>query len=115
MGYKVVYRFKDLQDLNHVYEVGDEYPRLGANPSQARIEEIASNKNKIGRPLIKARSNSATPVELPKSAHKDLTKTAINRMSTADLQELAKTQGIGGAELLSGAELKKLLIEKFGL
>lgn len=43
------------------------------------------------------------------------TKTDINRMSTADLQALAKEQGIGGAELLSGAELKKLLIEKFNL
>lgn len=112
MGYKVIYRFKDMQDLNHLYEVGDEYPRLGASPSQARVEELASSKNRIGRPLIKARSNSATPVELP---HKDLTKTTINRMSTADLQALAKTQDIGSAELLSGAELKKLLIEKFGL
>nr|DAQ81438.1 MAG TPA: Rho termination factor, N-terminal domain [Caudoviricetes sp.] len=43
------------------------------------------------------------------------TKTDINRMSTADLQALAKGQGIGGAELLSGAELKKLLIERFNL
>lgn len=43
------------------------------------------------------------------------TKTDINRMSTADLQTLAKEQGIGGAELLSGAELKKLLIERFNL
>lgn len=43
------------------------------------------------------------------------TKTEINRMSTADLQALAKGQGIGGAELLSGAELKKLLIERFNL
>lgn len=45
----------------------------------------------------------------------NFTKTDINRMSTADLQTLAKEQGIGGAELLSGAELKKLLIEKFNL
>ena len=43
------------------------------------------------------------------------TKTDINRMSTADLQTLAKSQGIGGAELWSGSELKKLLIEKFNL
>ncbi len=43
------------------------------------------------------------------------TKTEINRMSTADLQKLATEQGIGGAELLSGAELKKLLIERFNL
>ena len=43
------------------------------------------------------------------------TKTEINRMSTADLQALATEQGIDNAEELTGAELKKLLIEKLGL
>ena len=41
------------------------------------------------------------------------TKTEINRMSTADLKELAKENGID--ESLSGAEIKKALIEKFEL
>ena len=43
------------------------------------------------------------------------TKTEINRMSTEDLRKLATEQGIENAEKTSGAELKKLLIEKFGL
>lgn len=43
------------------------------------------------------------------------TKTEINRMSTADLQKLAAEHGVFGAEEISGAELKKILIEKFGL
>lgn len=43
------------------------------------------------------------------------TKTEINRMTTADLQLLATEQGIDNAEELTGAELKKLLIEKLGL
>ena len=43
------------------------------------------------------------------------TKTEINRMSTAELQELALENGIGGADEMTGAELKKVLIEKFGL
>lgn len=42
-------------------------------------------------------------------------KTAINRMSTSDLQAFATEQGIDNAEELTGAELKKLLIEKLGL
>lgn len=41
------------------------------------------------------------------------TKTEINRMSTADLKELAKENGIDDS--LSGAEIKKALIEKFNL
>lgn len=45
----------------------------------------------------------------------DYSKTTINRMSTSDLQELATKQGIENAGEISGAELKKMLIEKFGL
>ena len=41
------------------------------------------------------------------------TKTEINRMSTDDLKELAKEQGID--DELSGADIKKALIKKFGL
>ena len=43
------------------------------------------------------------------------TKTEINRMSTADLKALAKSKDVEDAEKMSGAELKKVLIEKFGL
>ena len=43
------------------------------------------------------------------------TKTEINRMSTSELQELALENDIDGAEQMTGAELKKVLIEKFGL
>ena len=43
------------------------------------------------------------------------TKTEINRMSTAELQALALENGIDGSDEMTGAELKKVLIEKFGL
>lgn len=43
------------------------------------------------------------------------TKTEINRMSTGDLRILATEQGIENAEEISGADLKKMLIEKFEL
>ena len=43
------------------------------------------------------------------------TKTEINRMSTADLQALAYEHGIEEADQISGAELKRILIEQFGL
>ena len=50
-----------------------------------------------------------------KLVHNEHTKTEINRMSTAELQELALENGIDGADEMTGAELKKILIEKFGL
>ena len=55
---------------------------------------------------------------LDEFAEKELvkyTKTEINRMSTADLKKLAKSEGIKKAETMNGAELKKVLIDKFGL
>lgn len=53
--------------------------------------------------------------KFPVQPTSDYTKTTINRMSTSDLQAFAAEQGIDNAEELTGAELKKLLIEKLGL
>lgn len=43
------------------------------------------------------------------------TKTEINRMSTDSLRKLATEVGIANAEGTNGADLKKILIKKFGL
>ena len=43
------------------------------------------------------------------------TKTEINRMSTAELPTLALENGVDGSDEMTGAELKKVLVEKFGL
>lgn len=43
------------------------------------------------------------------------TKTEINRMSTSELKEVATSNGVENAEEMTGADLKKVLIEKFGL
>lgn len=50
MKYKVVHPFKDLQDENRLYAVGDEYK---GKKSKERIKELTTEKNRIGRPLIK--------------------------------------------------------------
>lgn len=43
------------------------------------------------------------------------TKTEINRMAIAELKEVAKANGIDEADGMTGADLKKVLISKFGL
>lgn len=50
--YKVIKFFTDLQDNNHPYEVGDEYPRKGATVLPSRLKELASENNRQGQPLI---------------------------------------------------------------
>ena len=104
--YKVISYFTDLQDFNHPYKVGDEFPRLGLKVSDKRLEELASNKNKQGKPLIK---------KVEETKEKIYTKTEINRMSTSELKRLSTQYDIDGAENMTGGELKKVLIDKFGL
>lgn len=42
-------------------------------------------------------------------------KTDINKMSTSELRELARTENVDNAEDMTGVELKKVLIDLFGL
>ena len=122
MSYKVIHRFADLQDFNHLYNVGDLFPRIGMKVSQSRIDELASSKNKLKTPLIEIEKDTKIddfsqymnpPEESTEATETEYTKTEINRMSTADLKELAEKNGLDNS--LSGAELKKLLIEHYGL
>lgn len=46
---------------------------------------------------------------------KKYTRSEIQLMKTADLQNLAMSLGIEGADEMTGGTLKKLLIEHFGL
>lgn len=52
MAYKVVRFFYDLQDADYQYNVGDSFPRKGKTVSDKRIEFLASNKNRLGTPVI---------------------------------------------------------------
>ena len=50
--YRVINRFFDLQDNNHAYSVGDNFPHNGVEVDAERIAELASDKNRLGVPLI---------------------------------------------------------------
>ena len=61
--YKVICKFADLLDNNHVYIEGAEYPRSGYSPSSDRIEELSTNRNKLHRPLIQLVPEQVEQVE----------------------------------------------------
>ena len=50
--YKVIKSFTDLQDNNYAYYVGDTFPHNGVEVDTERIAELASDKNRLGVPLI---------------------------------------------------------------
>lgn len=125
MGYKVIHAFSDMQDFHHIYSVGDIFPRTGLKVSEERIKELAGKNNKQGQSLIAKTEDDSTRnvkpeeecelpfVEVPQTSA--YTKTQINRMPTADLKQLASSIGIENADEMTGAELKKQLINAFGL
>lgn len=53
MKYKVIYPFIDLQDNNKLYELGESFPKpANKKVTKKRIDELLSNKNKFGAPVI---------------------------------------------------------------
>lgn len=123
--YEVIHFFTDLQDFSHPYNVGDIFPRSGLNVSEERLKELSGSNNKQHKPLIRKTEEDTEDEPLPLSddditlesevEQKKYTKTEINRMTTAELQNLAAVEGIENAFETSGGELKKILIEHFNL
>lgn len=74
-------------------------------------EQIIDNKS------IQSQNTSNDVIEnvLENKTVKTYTKREINRMSNANLKQLAQEQDIDDIDSKTGTELKKLLIEKFGL
>ena len=87
-------KFNHLVKYNgQYYPAGADVP-VGDNPVKEVVEKDV-------KPIVEKQT--------------DYTKTEINRLSTAELKSLALKQGIDSAEEMTGADLKKVLIEKFGL
>ena len=70
MTYKVVKYFTDANDNHHAYKTGDTFPRKGVEVSAERIEELATDKNKRGIPLIEAVKEKPAKAEKTETAEK---------------------------------------------
>ncbi len=85
MKYMVVSAFKDLEDNEHIYIVGDEYPRADKSIdeiSKERIEQLTTTNNKKGRVLIKeikAEEKIAEPEKTEEQKNETTTKTTRKR------------------------------------
>lgn len=71
MKYEVIKDFVDIQSDNHLYRVGDSFPYNGADVSEERIDELASDKNRCGVALIRSLEvKEKNIVEKPKKSNK---------------------------------------------
>ena len=69
--YTVIKQFIDLQDKNHPYNVGDDFPREGLKVTKERIAELSSSNNKRREPLITLATSQEEPKEKPKAEPKE--------------------------------------------
>ena len=76
---------------------------------------IAQNTMKMNGKWYKAGEEISLAKPQAEAKQNQYTKTEINRMSTAELQTLALENDVDGAEQMTGAGLKKVLIEHFKL
>ncbi len=78
---------------------------------------IHRNKKRRAEKQAALAKSAESPTQYTEETPKEYqyTKTEINRMTTAELQELADKVGIEDAFETSGGELKKILIEHFNL
>lgn len=69
--YKVIVPFVDLTDNGFLYTVGAVYPRTGVQPAEERIQQLATNDNKQGKPLIEAIAETPKPVKKRRKKYED--------------------------------------------
>jgi len=114
--YVTIVPFADIYDGYHDYFVGDVFPHDGRYIDPARINELSTNLNALGKPLIKIAEEVTIKADKEtKETESSYTKSDINRAPLATLKEIASEVGIDGADDKTGGELKKLIIEKLGL
>lgn len=91
---------------DHMVKVNGKYYQSGEDVPE--IMDMAEDENSL--PF------SDNDIELEESsAEKKYTKSDIQRMNKAELQELARNSGVEGADEMTGQELKEYLLNVFGL
>lgn len=106
INYRVIYHFTDLQDEDYSYYPGDVYPRKGLVPSEDRIEELATSKNRRGRALI-AKVDDGIEEEAPATAKTEPEDDFMNPPEPPEEGAIAETDEAPAASKKPRARKKK--------
>lgn len=91
---------------NHMVKVNGVYYAAGEDVPETNVRKAAVET----KPPF-----SDSDITFETKEEKPYTKTDINKMSKAELQELARNTGVEGVDEMTGAELKEYLFSVFGL
>ena len=91
---------------NHMVKVNGVYYAAGEDVPEINTKKTAAEKT----PPF-----SDSDITFETKEEKPYTKTDINKMSKAELQELARNTGVEGVDEMTGAELKEYLFSVYGL
>ena len=80
--YRVIKYFRDLQDNNHAYNVGDEFPHKGMEVSEKRLLELSTDANRRRVPLIEKVEDEI--VEVPQAPSDDFMNPPEEKEETAE-------------------------------
>jgi len=90
--YTVIKHFTDLQDKNHPYYVGDDFPREGLKVTKERIAELSSANNKRREPLIALATSQDEPKEEPKAEPKEKPQEEVEKDDRSGSSKNAKSK-----------------------
>lgn len=90
--YTVIKHFTDLQDKNHPYYVGDDFPREGLKVTKERIAELSSANNKRREPLIALATSQEEPKEKPKAEPKEKPQEEVEKDDRSGSSKNAKSK-----------------------
>lgn len=85
MAYKVVNTFRDLEDKNKLYRVGEVYPKGDHKPTKKRIEELSSIHPEQKRIFIEETEdeNEKADREAKESEEKDAIRTELESLGVS--------------------------------
>ncbi|MCM3071727.1 Rho termination factor N-terminal domain-containing protein [Staphylococcus equorum] len=99
MIFKVIKAFKDLQNSNLIYNVGDVFPREGKEVSRKRLNDLSTDNNLQKQPVIESIESTEDVSERPN----------YSDMKVSELKKIAKERALNGYSDMKKAELVELL------
>ena len=84
--YKAISYFKDMKDNMHPYNPGDTFPRDGLKVDAKRLEELSTDKNRRGKPVIELVKEKKKAEEKPEVKEEPIEEAVVEEPIVEELK-----------------------------